>query len=106
MRMESLPMAPSCTLDEVSLRAQRERYRRAGRGAEIVERGPRRIVVRLAADTDPANVDRLLEVERECCPFFSLSWTPERRLLGVAVASAEHEPAIEAIVEALGLARR
>jgi hypothetical protein len=101
--MEPLPMAPSCSLDEDGLRRQRERYAEAGRGARVVERTPRRVVVALATGADPGNVQRLLAVERECCPFFDLGWDPARRRLSVAVPEAGLEPALDAIVDALGL---
>jgi hypothetical protein len=101
--MELLPLAPSCSLDKNGLRAQRDRYRRAGVGAQIIARDPRRITVRLAQGTDAGEVERLIAVERECCPFFELAWSPEQRLLSVGVAAAENEPALDAIVAALGL---
>ncbi len=96
-------MAPSCALDEDGLREQRERYRKAGRGARIIERHPRLVVVELDASVDTVGVERLLAVERECCPFFELSWEPTRRRLAVGVSAPEYEPAIGAIVAALGL---
>jgi hypothetical protein len=102
--MELLPLAPSCSLDKNGLRAQRDRYRRAGAGAQIVARDPRRITVRLAEGTDASEIEHLVEVERDCCPFFELAWAPEQRLLSVGVAVAGHEPALDAIVAALGLA--
>jgi hypothetical protein len=101
--MELLPMAPSCALDEAGLRVQLERYRRAGEGARLTERAPRRFVVELDEHTDDALVEEALATERECCPFFALDWEPSRRRLTVAVAHAEHEPALDAIAFALGL---
>jgi hypothetical protein len=99
--MDQPPMAPSCALDEPGLLAQRERYRRAGRGARIVRRTRRRVVVDLGASVDTNDVDELIAVERECCPFFELQWAPELRRLSVSVSRAEHEPAIDAILHAL-----
>jgi hypothetical protein len=101
--MEPLPMAPSCALDEAGLRSQLERYRRAGRGARMVERGPRRLVVDLHERVDAELVQEAVAIERECCPFFSLQWRPGRRRLTVSVSSVEHEPALDAIAFALGL---
>jgi hypothetical protein len=40
-------MAPSCALDETGLRLQSERYRQAGKGAVLVDRNPRRLIVEL-----------------------------------------------------------
>jgi len=102
--MEPLPLAPpACSLDADGLRAQRDGYRRAGAGARVLERDARRLVMVLAPGADADEVQRLVEVERECCPFFALGWDPVARRLAVSVARAEDEPALEAIAFALGL---
>ena len=102
--MEELPLAPSCALDEAGMRAQRDRYREAGAGARVVERRCRRLVVDLDGRVDERLVRELLAVERECCPFFELGWQSRARRLTVAVSRTEHEPALDAIAHALGLA--
>jgi hypothetical protein len=96
-------MAPSCALDEAGLRSQLERYRQAGRNARLIERTPRRLVADLGDDVDAELVAQTVAVERECCPFFALTWEPDRRRLTVAVAEAAHEPALDAIAFALNL---
>ncbi len=96
-------MAPSCALDAAGLQVQRERYRQAGEGARIVTRTPRRVVVDLDMRVDADNVETLIAVERECCPFFDLRWEPELRRLSVSVSLAEHEPGIDAILDALAV---
>jgi hypothetical protein len=96
-------MAPSCALDECGLRSQLERYRQAGRNARLIERTPRSLVADLDESVDPKLVAETVAVERECCPFFALSWEPERRRLTVSVSRAEHEPALDAIAFALDL---
>jgi hypothetical protein len=96
-------MAPSCALDEVGLRSQLERYRHAGQHARLIERTPRRVVADLDRDVDAELVAQAVAIERECCPFFTLSWESERRRLTVSVSQAAHEPAIDAIVFALSL---
>jgi hypothetical protein len=98
-----LPMAPSCALDEVALRSQLERYRQAGRNARLIERTPSRLVADLGDDVDTELVSAALAVERECCPFFALTWEPDRRRLTVAASDAAHEPALDAIAFAMGL---
>lgn len=98
-----LPMAPSCALDESGLRAQLERYRRAGQHARLIERTPRRLVAELGEDVDGELVEEAIAIERECCPFFALSWEPGRQRLTVAVSQAVHEPALDAIAFALNL---
>lgn len=100
--MNELPLL-GCKLDDAGVRAQRERYRIAGEGASVLERGPRRLRVRVGRRTEPTLVEQLVSVERACCPFFALEWDPAERVLGVGVADPEHEPALAAIEYALGL---
>jgi hypothetical protein len=82
---------------------QFDRYRHAGLEARLVERSLQRLVVDLDQHVDVQLVARLLAVERECCPFFSLGWQPSRRRLTVSVSRVEHAPALDAIAFALGL---
>jgi hypothetical protein len=96
-------MAPSCALDESGLRSQLERYRRAGRNARMVERTRRTLVADLDRSVDPRLVEETVAVERDCCPFFALTWEPTRRRLTVSVSRAEHEPALDAIAFAMDL---
>lgn len=96
-------MAPSCALDESGLRLQLERYRQAGRNARLIERTARRLVADLDDDVDAALVAETIAVERECCPFFVLTWEPDRRRLTVTVSQAADEPALDAIAFALNL---
>jgi hypothetical protein len=96
-------MAPSCALDESGLRLQLERYRQVGRNARLIERTPRRLVADLGDQVDAELVAQTIAVERECCPFFSLTWEPDRRRLTVAVSQAAEEPALDAIAFALNL---
>jgi hypothetical protein len=101
--MKPLPLAPSCALDEAGSRLQLQRYRRAGDGARVIERTSSRLVVELDPAVESQLVDELVAVERECCPFFTLDWEPDRHRLAVAVSEPEHEPALEAIAFALDL---
>jgi hypothetical protein len=96
-------MAPACALDESGLRSQLERYRQAGRNARLIERTPRHLVADLDADVDTELVAETVAVERECCPFFALTWEPSRRRLTVSVSRAAYEPALDAIAFALNL---
>jgi hypothetical protein len=96
-------MAPHCALDESELRSQLERYRQAGRNARLIERTPRRLAVDLGDDVDAELVAETIAVERECCPFFALTWEPDLRRLTVAVSQAAEEPALDAIAFALNL---
>jgi hypothetical protein len=96
-------MAPSCALDESGLRQQLERYRQAGRGAHMVDRTRRSLVVDLDRHVDTKLIEETIATERRCCPFFALAWEPDIRRLSIAVLQAEHEPALDAIAFALAL---
>jgi hypothetical protein len=96
-------MAPSCALDESGLRLQLERYQQAGRNARLIERTPRSLVADLDKDVDAELVAETVAIERECCPFFTFTWEPDRRRLTISVSQAAHEPAIDAIAFALDL---
>jgi hypothetical protein len=100
--MDRLPMAPSCNLDESGLRSQLERYRRAARGARLIQRTPRRLVVELDERVDEKLVREAVEIERSCCPFFALDWAPLQRRLTISVSRSEDVPALDAIEFALG----
>lgn len=98
-----LPMAvAACSLNDLELREQLARYRIAGEGAELIQRDERRRVIRVAATVPDSLIERLIEVEQGCCPFFELTWDPASRCLTVAVSAVEHEPALDAIAYALG----
>jgi hypothetical protein len=102
--MEPLPMVPaSCSLDEGGLGRQLSRYRAAGADAEVIERGSRRLVIRVGGQAPSAVIEELVAVERGCCPFFALHWDPGSRCLTVEVSEQEDEPALGAIAYALGL---
>jgi hypothetical protein len=101
--MESLPMAPSCALDDTGRRKQRERYRPAGAGARVVQRSPLLLVVELDPNVDPSLVEETVAIELECCPFYELGWERDRRRLSLSVSHPEHAPALEAIALALGV---
>jgi hypothetical protein len=101
--MTSLPMTPSCALDETGLRSQLDRYGRVGKGASVVSRSNRRLVVELAPSVDANLVEATVALERQCCPFFTLDWQVLTRRLTISVAAAEHEPALDGIAVALGV---
>jgi hypothetical protein len=94
-------MFADCGLDEDAAGAQLARYRLAGAGATVIERTPRRIVARIDRRVPDGLIAELIDVERGCCPFFSLGWEPERRRLEISVSSNERERALDAIASAL-----
>jgi hypothetical protein len=95
--------APSCSLSEPEWRDQLARYGVIGDGAEVLEWSARRRAIRVARSIPGSSVERLVEVERACCPFFELSWDGASRCLVISVSAADDEPALDAVGSALGL---
>ena len=91
-------------MTEAQLAEQLAGYARAGRGAAVIERSPRRRVIRVGSAVPETLILRLIEVERGCCPFFDMAWDGASRRLAIEVRDSDHEPALEAIVSALGAA--
>jgi hypothetical protein len=102
--MDSLPMVPAwCSLDGAGWSVQRARYAAAGEGATVIERDRQRIVVHVGERVSDTLLDELVTIEGSCCPFFELNWLPQRRQLAASVVRPEDEPALEALIYALGL---
>jgi hypothetical protein len=100
--MERSTVVPACSLSEPALREQLARYASAGRGADVLESGPRRRVIRVSPEVPGWLILQLIEVESGCCPFFEIVWDDASRRLAIEVPDSDHEPALEAIVSALG----
>ena len=96
--MKELPLA--CSLDETAMAAQRARYAVVARHVQSVASGERSLRARIDETLDGAVLRELIEVERECCPFFEIGYDAER-LLSVSVYSEEHAPSLQAIAHAL-----
>jgi hypothetical protein len=86
------------------MRRQLERYRRLGRGARVVEHSHSHLAIELREDADAHLVAETAAIERECCPFFDVSWDRAARRLSFTVSSADDAPALDAILFSLGLA--
>jgi hypothetical protein len=96
-------MAPAaCALDDAELCAQLARYRAVGADAELVERTRRRLVIRVDESVSDLAVEELVAIEMRCCPFFDLEREQRLRRLSISVSRQEQEPALDAIVYALG----
>ncbi len=98
-------VASSCSLDELELLEQLQRYRAVGEGAEVIASDKRRRVIRVAEAVPDSLVARLIEVERSCCPFFELTWDRGSRCLTVAVTARDQEAALDAVGSAVGVSR-
>jgi hypothetical protein len=97
--MKELPLA--CSLDETAMAAQRARYAVVARHVQSVASGERSLRARIDETLDGAVLRELIEVERECCPFFEIGYDAAERLLSVSVSSEEHAPSLQAIAHAL-----
>jgi hypothetical protein len=97
--MKELPLA--CSLDETEMAAQRARYAVVARHVQSLASGERSLKARLDETLDGAVLRELIDVERECCPFFEIGYDAGERVLSVSVASDEHTPALEAIAHSL-----
>jgi hypothetical protein len=91
----------ACSLDLDELHEQLERYRAIGRLAATVEHEPGRVVVRLADDPPSGLIERTLEVERGCCPFFDIDYDPSTQRLAISVNQSDRRPSLDAIAHAL-----
>ena len=91
----------ACSLNADELAAQLERYRALGRLAAAVEHEPGRVVVRFAGDPPRALIERALEVERACCPFFEIDYEPATQRLAISVDHPDRHPGVDAIARAL-----
>jgi len=93
--------AVACSLNAADLAAQLERYRAIGRLAAAIEHDPGRVLVRFADDPPSALIERTLEVERGCCPFFVIDYDPVTRHLAISADDLDRRPAVGAIARAL-----
>jgi hypothetical protein len=91
----------SCSLAPEELHAQFERYRAIGRVAAGVKHEPGRVVVRFADDPPSALIERTLEVERGCCPFFETDYDAASQRLTISVDQPGRRPSLDSIAHAL-----
>jgi hypothetical protein len=91
----------ACTLDAAERAAQLERYRALGRHATDVEHKPGRVVICFSDDPPTSLLERTVEVERGCCPFFDIHYEPAGRRLVIAVEDPNRDPDLDALARAL-----
>jgi ubiquinone/menaquinone biosynthesis C-methylase UbiE len=95
----------ACTLDAAERAAQLERYRALARHASDVEHEPGRVVVRFIDNPPTELLERTLEVERGCCPFFDIEYEPVGRRLVIALEDPNRDPDLDALAHALTRSR-
>lgn len=91
-----LPVA-ECRLDLAGLREQRDRYRALQAHVERLERDRGRLRVSFSTGVARGRIAEAVAVERECCPFFVLSYDESRRRLTVTVEDERQEAALDAL---------
>jgi hypothetical protein len=97
-----LPMViADCGLDAAALQQQAARYRELGTRAVVRRESALELTVRFAADPDRELLDVTLEIERECCAFFTLEYAAADRRLTVAVSDPARTGALDEIEAAL-----
>src|SRR5437016_8632449 len=97
---------PSCALDDAGRREQRTRYTRLAATVTRLDRTPEAVVVEFDDHLDRETLERALEVERGCCPFFVFEFDQPSRRLRMSVREAEQLPALDAMAVALGTAEQ
>jgi hypothetical protein len=97
--------ATACALDEAGRAEQLERYRTLAAHTAEVEHEPRRVVVRFADDPPTSLLERTLEVERGCCPFFDVQYEPVSRRLVIAVEDPDRDRDLDAFADVLTRSR-
>lgn len=95
-----LPMY-GCTLSQPQLEEQLARYR--GLAAHVVEarHTSGELTVEFADGVPEQQLERTLEVERECCSFLAIAYDRDARRLTITVEGGDHEPVLAALAAAL-----
>jgi hypothetical protein len=88
-----------CSLDTDGMGRQRARYAALTGWVVARERAPGRLEVRFGEGVDEALLREAVEVERACCPFFTIGL--DGRTAVFTVSEPEHDPGLDAIDEAL-----
>jgi hypothetical protein len=92
---------PECKLSVPELGDQQARYRRVAPWVDELRRDGREVVVRLSPGADRDLVREVVAIERDCCPFYAISYDADRGIVRFGVDEPRHEPALEAIEYAL-----
>jgi hypothetical protein len=96
----NLPMY-GCSLSQTQLEEQLGRYRRLARHVVQLWRADRELTVEFADRVPDAQIERALEVERECCSFLRISYAPEQRRLVISAPDSDQAIVLSAIAGAL-----
>jgi hypothetical protein len=95
-------MVPSCSLTKAGLEGQRRRQARLAPHIRRRALTGNTLLVVFDEGLDRATLEEMVAIERECCPFFELSFDEGSHALTIAVGEADHLPALAALARALG----
>lgn len=95
------PAAPRCRLDRPALQTQLARYGELSRHVEGLRRAPGLLEVCFRPEVDAGLLAEAIAVERECCPFFELSYDEGDGRLSITVADPGHDSALDGLRLAL-----
>jgi hypothetical protein len=96
-RDDSVARIPSCALDEVGKREQLGRYRQLACAVTGLDRTAERLIVEFDQHLDRQLLERTLQVERECCPFFVFRFREIEQRLEITVREPQQLEALEAL---------
>jgi hypothetical protein len=85
-----------CTLDAEGAKAQVARYAAIARHVTNLQRTDHSVIAAVDAEVDHDLLTELIDVERACCSFFTITYDGER-----LTYATEHSAALDVIEEAL-----
>jgi hypothetical protein len=92
---QQLPIL-QCTLDSAGAKEQAARYAEVARHVTKLDRVPNTLSAAVDAEVDGNLLNELIDVERACCSFFTITYDGER-----LTYVTEHSAALDVIEEAL-----
>ena len=106
MRVIVSPMAVKlpmygCALSETQVEEQLGRYRGLARHVVALRRADGELTVEFDDRVAENQIERALEVERECCSFLRISYVSERRRLVIGAPHSDQDIVLSAIAGAL-----
>ncbi|MGI9185364.1 MAG: hypothetical protein ACR2GZ_10460 [Solirubrobacteraceae bacterium] len=99
---QQLPMAPAgCALDDGSLTAQLDRYRRLGTTAASITQRELELEVWFDPGVDLDLLRETIAIERQCCSFITLDYDISDGRLSISVDGSDRLDALRALLSAL-----
>jgi len=95
-----LAKMPSCTLDADGRLSQKERYRTLAASVIRVRRRTDVVLIDFAETVDGRMLEKVIAVERECCPWLRFDLDRVTRRLSVRTTDPDMRPALDALGDA------